>query len=156
METQSIVRQKIVFWVFRTALYVSKWKIRTKWLSIEPFNFNFFQTLSGKDPAVLWKLNSTRPDEPKKNEVLVRSSFIPNNVFAIWRRYFGFMLYHFSMAGDNAFYAFKERIEKEYFLNIFCFSLVTWLWVKLYRIFGRIFPMGCHWCNLLIQGNMLS
>ena len=36
----------------------------------------FFQTLSGKYPAVVWEPNSTCPDGPMKNEVLIRSSLI--------------------------------------------------------------------------------
>ena len=80
-----------------------------------------FQTLSGKSPAVLWKHNSTRPDEPMKKEVSIRSSLIPKNFFGIWRRFFGFRLKHFCMVGDTAFYACKETIEQEFFRNNFCF-----------------------------------
>ena len=49
------------------------------------------------------------------------------------------MFKHFSMAGDTAFYAFKERIEQKFFRNNFCFWMVTELWVKPYLNFGRIF-----------------
>ena len=57
------------------------------------------------------------------------------------------------MAGNTAFYAFKERIEQEFFRNIFCFWMVTELWVNSYLIFGRTFPRGCQWCNLGFLGN---
>ena len=76
-----------------------------------------------------------------KNEVLIRSSLIPKKVFAIWRRFFGFRLKHFSMAGDTAFYAFKERIQQELFRNIFCFLIITGLWVKPFLILGRTFQI---------------
>ena len=102
-------------------------------------NSDFFQTLSGKYPAVLWKPNSTRPDEPMKDEVLIPSSLIPKNLFAIWRRYFRHRLQHFSTVGDTAFYAFKERIQQETFRNDFFVLIVTGLWVKPFLIFGRNF-----------------
>ena len=104
------------------------------------FQFQFFfQILGGKFTAVLSKTNSTRPGEPMKNDVLIRGSLIPQKVFAIWRRYFGFSLKHFSLVGDTAFYAFRERIQWEIFWNTFCFLIVTGLWVKASLIFGRIF-----------------
>ena len=115
---------------------------------------NFFQTLSGKNQAVLWKPNSTRADEPMKKEVSIRISLIPEKNFGFWRRFFGFRLKHFSMAGDTAFYAFKETIEQEIFRNNFCSSMVTGLRVKPYLIFGRNFPRDCQWCNLRIQWNI--
>ena len=61
---------------------------------------------------------------------------IPRNVFAIWRSYFGFRLKHFSMVGDTAFYAFRERIQREIFRNVFCFLIVTGLWVKRFLIWA--------------------
>ena len=114
----------------------------------------FSQTLSGKYPAVVWKPIFTRADEPMKKEVSIRSSSIPKKVLGIWRRSFGFRLKHFCMAGNTAFYAFKERIEEELFRNNFCFWMVTEHWVKPYLNFGRTFPRGCQWCNLRIQGNI--
>ena len=74
-----------------------------------------------------------------KIEVLIRSSLIPKNFFAIWRSYFGFRLKHFSMVGNTAFYAFRERIQQEVFRNIFCFLAVTGLWVKLFRNSAEFF-----------------
>ena len=44
-KTHSKVRLKSHLWVLQTALYVSEWKIRTKWLSFEPFIFKFFSRL---------------------------------------------------------------------------------------------------------------
>ena len=41
-KTHSKVRLKSLLWVLQTALYVSEWKIRTKWLPFEPFIFKFF------------------------------------------------------------------------------------------------------------------
>ena len=38
-------RLKSLLWVLQTALYVSKWKIRTKWLSFEPIKFKKFSRL---------------------------------------------------------------------------------------------------------------
>ena len=109
------------------------------------FQFQFFSRLwAEKNPAVLSKPKYMCREERMKNEVLIRSSLIPKNLLAIGRRYFGFRLKHFSMADDTAFYAFKERIQQELFRNNFCFSIVTGLWVKLFLIFGRIFPRGCH------------
>ena len=99
----------------------------------------FFQILGGKFTAVLSQTNSTRPEELMKNDVLIRGSLIPEKDFAIWRRFFGFSLKHFSMVGDTAIYAFRERIQQEIFRNIFCFLIVTGLWVKAFLIFGRIF-----------------
>ena len=79
-KTQSKVRLKSLLWVLQTALYVSEWKIRTKWLSFEPFIFKFFSRLwAGKYPAVVRKPKYTRPDGPMKNEVLIRSSLFPKS-----------------------------------------------------------------------------
>ena len=84
------------------------------------FQFQFFFRILGrKFTAVLSKTNSTRPGERMKNDVLIRGSLIPEKVSAIWRRYFGFSLKHFSMVGDTAIYAFRERIQYEIFRNIF-------------------------------------
>ena len=44
-KTHSKVRLKSHLWVLQTGLYVSEWKIRTKWLSFEPFIFKFFPRL---------------------------------------------------------------------------------------------------------------
>ena len=50
---------------------------------------------------------------------LIRSSLIPRNVFAIWRSYFVFRLKHFSMVGDTAFNAFREKFNRNFFGTIF-------------------------------------
>ena len=144
-EIHSTVRLKILFWVLQTALYVSKRKIRTKWLSFEFFNFKFFSRIWAENIQQCYqKPNSTRREGRLKNEVLVRRSLIPKNVFAIWRKNFGFSLKHFSMVGDTGFCAFKEWIQQEIFRDNFCFSLVTGLWVKRFLIFSRIFSRRCQ------------
>ena len=43
------------------------------------------------------------------------------------------------MVGDTAFYAFRERIQQEVFRNIFCFLIVTGLWVKLFLFLAEFF-----------------
>ena len=43
------------------------------------------------------------------------------------------------MVGDTAFYAFRERSEQEIFRNIFCFLIVTGLWVKPFLILAEFF-----------------
>ena len=48
------------------------------------------------------------------------------------------------MVGDTAFYAFRERIQQENFRNIFCFLIVTGLWVKPFLILGRIFQIAVN------------
>ena len=118
-ETHSKVRLKILLWVLQTARTCPNERLeRNDFLSSVP-NSNFFQTLSRKNPAVLWKPISTRPDELMKNEVLIRSSLVPKIFFGIWRRYFRSRFKQFSMVGDTAFYASKERIEQKIFRNNF-------------------------------------
>ena len=76
-ETHSKVRLKILLWDLKLpCTFPNEWFERNDFLS-NLSNSNFLQTLSGKYPAVLWKPNSTRPDEPMKSEVLIRSSLIP-------------------------------------------------------------------------------
>ena len=109
------------------------------------FQFQFFfQILGGKVTAVLSKTTSMRPEEPMKNDVSIRISLVPQKVSTTWRRYFGLRLKNFSMVGDTAFYAFRERLQQELFRNNFCFSMVTGLWVKRVQIFGKNFPKCCQ------------
>ena len=138
-ETNSKVQLKTFLWVLETARTCPNERFERSDFLLNLSNSTFFQTFSGKYTAVLSKAKSTRPVEPMKNGVLIPSSLIPKIVFAFWRRYFGFRLKHFTMVGDTAFYAFRERIQQETFRNIFCFLIVTALWVKAFLIFGRSF-----------------
>ena len=126
-------------WVLQTARTCPNEKFERSDFLSNLSNSTLFQTFSGKYSAVLSKAKSTRPEEPMKNEVLIRSSLIPKIFFEFWRRYFGFRLKHFTTVGDTAFYAFREGIQQEIFRNIFCFLIVTGLWVKAFPIFGRSF-----------------
>ena len=89
-----------------------------------------------------------------KNDVLIRGSLIPEKDFAIWRRFFGFSLKHFSMVGDTAIYAFRERIQQEIFRNTFCFLIVTGLWVKAFLFFGRIFQRVVNIAFYVSRGHL--
>ena len=140
-ETNSKVQLNIFLWVLQTARTCPNERFERNDFLSSLSNSNFFRTLSGRNQAVLWKPNSTRADEPMKKDISIRSSSIPKKVFGIWRRYFGFRLKHFSMAGDTALYAFKEWTELENFRNNFCFLIITGLWVKPFLILGRIFQI---------------
>ena len=49
------IRLNFLFWFLQTALYVSKQKIRKKWLSFESFNFKFFADLERKKASSVIK-----------------------------------------------------------------------------------------------------
>ena len=55
------------------------------------------------------------------------------------------------MVGDFAFYAFKDRIQQENFRNIFCFLIITGLWVKPFLIlfpdFSKLFSILHSTCT---------
>ena len=116
------IRLKNLFRVLQTACTCPNERFERNDFLSSVSNSKFFQTLSRKNPAVLWKTNFTRPDEPMKNEVLIRSSLVTKKVFGIWRRYFGFRLKHLSMTVDTAFYAFQEKIQQHFFFETFFVS----------------------------------
>ena len=138
-ETNSKVQLKTFLWVLQTARTCPNERFERSDFLSNLSNSTLFQTFIGKYTARLSKAKSTRAEEPMTNEVLIRSSLIPKIVFEFWIRYFGFRLKHFTMVGDTAFYAFRERSQQETFRNIFCFLIVTGLWVKAFLTFGRSF-----------------
>ena len=114
----------------------------------------FFQTLIGKYPAVLWKPNSTRQDEPITNEVLIRGSLIPKKISQFWIRYFG-LVETFQHGWRYCILRVQRKNSTGNFLKHFLFLNRYRALSETFSDSWQNFPNCCQYCFLRVRGHLV-